>query len=424
MSYSGTSPNKSIKEISMAEKSNPKRCCMIVYAIYPLAETRVQREAEVLLRNGYEVDVICLRLPNDLPRDQYKGVQIYREKYVFPWIGSKETGLKRKFLNYLRFFFTAAARVAQLNFKHRYDLIQVHNLPDFLVFCAFIPKLMGVPVMLDLHDLMPEFFAGRFKTRMPLMAKLINWQERAACKFANHVITVSEHWRQALIKRGVPPEKCSVIMNVADDQIFYPGKNENHDQPGADPFRLIYHGSIHERYGLDLAVDAVDQLQQEIPNIHLTLIGHGEFLPHIAQMVEDRKLSQHVSIESLHLAEELPDLIRACDLGVVPYQNDVFTDGLLPTKLMEYAALGLPAIAARTTAIQAYFSDTNTEFFEPGNTKDLVRGIRYLYKNPNRMKELALGSEKFNQRYNWSKVGAEYVALVERVRQENGNNHR
>lgn len=403
----------------MAEQKNSKRCCMIVYAIYPLAETRVQREAEILLRNGYEVDVICLRLPNDLKVASYKGVQIYREKYRFPFIKSKETGLIGRFLNYIRFFLSATVRVTSLNFKHKYDIIQVHNLPDFLVFSAFIPKMMGVPIILDLHDLMPEFFAGRFKSSMSFLAKLVIWQERKSCKFANHVITVSEHWRQALIKRGVPEQKCSVILNVADNQIFYPKANGNGHKPDPNQFRLIYHGSIHERYGLDLVVLAVDQLRNEIPDIHFTLIGHGAFLPHVAKLVEERGLSRYVSMEKLHLAEELPDIIRSCDLGVVPYNNDVFTDGLLPTKLMEYAALEMPAIASRTTAIQAYFSDTNTEFFEPGNVDDLAQKIRSLHGDPERLAELSRGSQKFNQRYNWSKVGSEYVELVEKVIKEN-----
>lgn len=408
----------------MAEKWNSKRYCMIVYATYPLGETRVQREAEVLLRHGYDVDVICLRLPDDSPVDQYNGVKIYREKYRFPVLGAKKEGLRGRFFNYLRFFFSAAARVTQLHIKNKYDVIHVHNLPDFLVFCTFIPKLMGVPVILDLHDLMPEFFAGRFKARMPLLGWLIKWQERQACKFADHVITVSNHWRQSLIKRGVPEQKCSVVMNVADDNIFHPCEEEELRPRQGNQFRLIYHGSIHARYGLDTAVEAVDLVRKDIPNIHLTLIGHGEFLPRIVQMVEERGLSQHVTIEDLHLVEELPGIIRSYDLGIVPYRDDVFTDGLLPTKLMEYAALGVPAISSRTTAIQAYFSDTMTEFFEPGNADDLACRIRFLHDNPDRLRELSLGSQKFNQRYNWTKVSADYLALVDKVQRGNGHLHR
>jgi glycosyltransferase involved in cell wall biosynthesis len=161
-------------------------------------------------------------------------------------------------------------------------------------------------------------------------------------------------------------------MNVADESIFRPPKEACRRSPGQDGLRLIYHGAIVERYGLDLAVRAIDQVRHDIPEIHLSLIGRGEHTSHLSHMVDELGLSQHVTLDKLHLAEELPDIIRACDLGVVPYRNDVFTDGLLPTKLMEYAALGLPAIAARTTAIQAYFSDTMTEFFKPGDVDDLA----------------------------------------------------
>jgi glycosyltransferase involved in cell wall biosynthesis len=249
------------------------------------------------------------------------------------------------------------------------------------------------------------------------MGYIIKIQEQLSCLFADHVITVSEHWRQALIRRGVPEQKCSVIMNVADDTIFRPYSELEARPARSDHFRLIYHGSIHERYGLDLAIQAIDQVRSEIPNIHLTLVGQGEYLSHIEKMIAERGLNQYVTIESLHLVEELPGIIQSCDLGIVPYRNDVFTDGLLPTKLMEYAALGLPAIASRTSTIYAYFNDTNTEFFEPGNADDFADRIRSLYAHPDRLAELARDSHKFNQRYNWTKVGAEYVALVEQIGQ-------
>ena len=394
---------------------------MIVFSLYPLGETRVQREAEALLRQGYEVDVICIRMPGEAPNDEYKGVKIYREEIRLPIVLTKSGALSRKFLYYLRFFLSAAIRVSRLHFTRHYGTVQVHNLPDFLVFCALIPKIFGAPIILDLHDLMPEFYAGRFGQTSSLAARLIRLQERLACRFADHVITVSEHWRQALIQRGVPENKCSVVMNVADENIFRPSNgNHNHQQTGNE-FRLIYHGSMQMRYGLDLAVQALDRLRNEIPGIHLSLVGEGDFLPLLREMVEQLHLREYVTLEPARLAEDLPDMILACNVGVVPYRNDVFTDGLLPTKLMEYAALEMPAIAARTTAIQSYFSDTNTEFFEPGSADDLVRCITQLYHDPDRLSELGRRSQKFNQRYNWAQISKEYVLLVDRLRTGNSN---
>ncbi len=402
------------------QKKKPKRHCMIVYAKYPLGETRVQREAEALINHGYEVDVICPRTPGEAATDHHRGVQIYRP-FRFP--GRLRGGLAGQFFRYLRFLASAAVRVTRLHRARPYDTIQVHNLPDFLVFSALIPKLSGVPVILDLHDLMPEFYAGRTGyDGKSMLARLIRWQERLACRFADHVITVSEHWRQTLIARGVPAHKCSVVMNVADDQIFHKSKANRPpacrepSRTARDPhaFRLIYHGTMVYRYGLDLALRAVAQVRHDIPTIHLTLLGGGHYVPTLIQMAQELDLGHHVTIHNhLRPAEELPEIILTADVGIVPYRNDVFTDGLLPTKLMEYAALGLPAIAARTTAIEAYFSDTMVEFFEPGDVDDLARCIRVLYGHPERLAELAQGSEKFNQRYNWTRIGTEYVALVE-----------
>lgn len=164
-----------------------------------------------------------------------------------------------------------------------------------------------------------------------------------------------------------------------------------------------------------MAIEAISRLRNEIPGIFLCLVGNGPYLQTLQALVEYLNLQDYVKIEPIHLAEELPDIINSCDLGVVPYRSDIFTDGLVPTKLMEYAAMEVPAIASRTTTIQAYFSDANVEFFEPGNLDDLVNAIRMLYHNPGRMVVLARRSNHFNLQYNWTKIGAEYVALVEQL---------
>lgn len=392
------------------EQRSPKKHCMIVHAHYPLGETRVQREAEALVARGYQVDVICLKGPQEPSRGSHQGVQVWR----LP-VELKKGGLVSQFLNYLHFFILAMVKVTRLYRRQRYGTVQVHNLPDFLVFCTCILKLKGVSVILDLHDLMPEFYAGRFGQSRSLLGRFIRWQEKLACRFADHVITVSEHWRQALIKRGVPAHKCSVVMNVADDKIFSPS-SVRLDLRDEHEFRLIYHGTLVYRYGLDLALQAVAQVKSDIPDIRLTLLGKGDLVPVLRQMIQDLELTEYVTLyDELRPVEELPELLQTAHLGIVPYRNDVFTDGLLPTKLMEYAAIGLPSIASRTTAIETCFRDTMVEFFEPGDADDLARCIRYLRHSPQRMAELAENSRKFNERYHWKQVSAEYAALVDRL---------
>lgn len=386
--------------------------CMVVHNSYPLGEPRVQREAETLAADNCEVDVICLHHADEPSFERISGVTIYR----LPFRRNKNRGVMMQLFEYLIFFALAFAKLTILHWRQHYHIVQVHNLPDFLVFATLIPKLTGSRIILDLHDLMPEFFAGRFSSsRARWLLGLVVWQEKLACRFADHVITVSEHWRQTLIRRGVPAHKCSVLMNLADHRIFKRADDAPVRLNPNGQFHLIYHGTITYRYGLDLLVKAIDLVKAEIPTIKLSLIGGGEYVKHLRQMIQNLQLDQQVQMSGIIPAEKLPPVIAAADLAVVPYRNDIFTKELLPTKLMEYAALGVPAVVSRTPAIAAYFDETMVQFFTPGEVNELAASILDLYRHPARLAALAVNIQKFNQRYSWANQGPEYVQLVQRL---------
>lgn len=391
------------------------RHAMVVYAYYPLGETRVQREAEALVAAGWDVDVLCLRKPHEPAIDDYRGVGIQR----MPMPMDKRT-LPHQLASWVRFCTTSGHHLAQRHRHAPYRTVQVHNLPDFLVLSALGPRLHGVPVILDLHDLTPEFFEGRFGQERPWIGRLVRLQERMSTRFADHVITVSDHWREALVARGVPADRCSVVLNVADDALFL---RRPHEPPGP-AFRLLYHGTVTQRYGLHLAIRAVDLLRDELPDLHLTILGRGDAMPALRSLRDELGLEDRVDLrDELVLAEQLPAVISQAHLGVVPYLDDVFTGGLLPTKLMEYAAVGLPCVAARTGAIEQTFGGTMVELFSPGDAADLARCIRDLHDDPARRDELSRGGERFTTRHAWRDVAAAYVELVESCARRGRDEH-
>jgi glycosyltransferase involved in cell wall biosynthesis len=400
--------------MTKSESVNRKRHCMVVHAHYPFGETRVQREAETLVRHGYSVDVLCLRGETEAATEFCNGVRVIR----LPVRYRNRKTFVAKLWEYERFFLLAMVKLAWLHMRQPYRTVQLHNLPDLLVFAGWFPKLLGARVILDLHDLMPEFYRGRYGSdNASLSVRLLYLQEKLACRFADHVITVSELWRQTLIDRGVPADKCSVVMNVADHTVFRQSEEPRTARRNEDGLRLIYHGGFTPRYGTDLVIRAIAQVRHQIPNVHLTIHGGGEYYPRLVALAKELDLLDkhvHFSTKLVPLAD-LPDLIRSADVGLAPYRTDVFTDGIVPTKLMEYAALGMPAIAARTTAIETYFTGTMVEFFTPGDIDDLARCILRLNSDRERLVQLARGADKFNQRYNWAELAGEYVALVERL---------
>ena len=383
---------------------------MIVHAYYPVGETRVEREALALVNAGYAVDVLCLRDLGERVFESIDGVDIYR----LPVMRKNKGGLVGQFLEYLSFFFLVFAKLLTLYPRQKYKTIQAHNLPDFLVFSALVPKLFGARIILDIHDLMPEFFASKKNRSMEsFLVRLVVLQEQLSCRFADHVITVTEVWRQRLISRGVRADKVSVVMNVADDRIFHSDSNLEFGRKENHAFRLIYHGTFKQHYGMEVLIKAIKLAITEAPGIHLTLQGVGEYHNEMVRLVDELELHKHVQINAFVVpTEELPALLKKADAGVVPNHNDLFTGDLLPTKMMEYIALDMPVIASRTRVISQYFDESMVQFFSPGDPGSLAQSILDLYHHRDRLNELILNSKKFTENYSWKSVSKKYVDLV------------
>ena len=371
-------------------------------------DTRVEREAHAILQRGYKVDVICVGEPGEPSREVLDGLTFYRLRLA----RRRGMGAAIQLLEYITFLVVAGVKLCLLDLRRRYDVVHVHNVPDFLVFAAIWPKLRGARVILDIHDLMPEFFASRFGGGgSSRLGGLVRLQERLAIAFADHVITVTEQWRQQLVDRGVQPAKVSVVMNLPNDEIFRPIPLVARTPD--EPYTLLYHGTLTHRYGIDLLIEAVARARDEIP-VRLLIHGRGESLPILQQQAAALIADGTIRFsKQLVPTPELPRLLAVADVGVVPNRLDGFTDGILPTKLLEYVALGIPAIVARTSATSHYFDETMVRFFAPGDVFELKAAIVELYRQPEEARALAQRAMAFAEQHTWRATADTYARLVD-----------
>jgi glycosyltransferase involved in cell wall biosynthesis len=204
-------------------------------------------------------------------------------------------------------------------------------------------------------------------------------------------------------------------MNLPDPHIFPLGQNGAVSPLAVNrSIQLFYHGNISYRYGLDNLVKAFAQVHHQIPQTRLVIHGRGDYQLELEHLINKLGLSQAVvlSTELIPLEDVVP-LIRSADLAVVPYRYDIFTDGILPTKLMEYAALGIPTIASSTTAIKTYFDKEMVYLVPPDNVSALAEAIIKLVRDTDQLSQLSKNITKFSQTYNWSNEAKMYVRLVE-----------
>lgn len=370
------------------------RICMIAYTFYA-SDPRVRREAEALSSRGDHVDFICVQDPKQSGAEDFLGVHLHpldvgRYQGASTW---------RYLLIYLNFLLKAAVLVTRLSLRNRYDIIHVHTMPDFLVFAASVPKWLGAKVVLDVHDLMPELYICKFKKSDNLMVRFITWVERRSVAFAHRAFAVHEPHRQALISHGNPPDKISVLMNVPDPRIF---ERPAHPAPRSDgKFRLIYHGTVARRHGLEVALRAIHSLRDRLTDFELLVIGHGDDMARIQKLAQDLDLGAWVRFQGRVAVAQLPAYLHQADLGVIPLLYDEFTRYMLPLKLMEYVRLGIPAIVSRTETIETYFDDRMVHFVKPGDVAELAQAIWTLYSDPHRRRALVEHSARFNAEFNW-----------------------
>src|SRR5271154_7283853 len=135
------------------------RVCMLGYTFYE-TDSRVRQYAHALAERGGEVDFIGLGRKGQPDEELVGGVRIFRiQRREFD-----ETGKASYLFRLLRFLSTSSMLTSIRHLRNRYDLIHIHSVPDFLVFAAWLPKLTGAKVVLDIHDVIPEFYATKFNT--------------------------------------------------------------------------------------------------------------------------------------------------------------------------------------------------------------------------------------------------------------------
>src|SRR5208282_630815 len=238
-----------------------KRALVVVFSHYP-SDPRPRRAAEVLVRAGMEVEVVCLRNGAEEPsRETFQGVQISRLPL------KRQRGGKLAYIwQYASFILAAFFVLAGRSLRRRYHLVHIHNMPDVLVFSSLVPRALGAKVILDLHDPMPELMMTIFALeRQSFGVRLLKRLEKLSMAFAHEVLTVNLACKKIFSARSCRAEKVGVIMNSPDENIFrFRAKREMETSTvrGSKPFVLMYHGSLVARHGLDLAVKALERVRR------------------------------------------------------------------------------------------------------------------------------------------------------------------
>ena len=385
---------------------------MVAHTYYE-EDPRVRREAETLVENGIPVEVFALRRPGERRSEVIRGVTV-RRLNVRRHQGAR---LGVYMVEYLTFLARATVALLRADRRKGYRLVQVHTLPDFLVAAALPLRLQGVPVILDLHEAMPEFFRARFAGRAGTMAlTVLRLVERASIGLADTAVTVNEALRDRLLDIGVPSGKVGLVPNAPRLALFDPTLFPPRAFMEDGVLRLVYTGALSPIYELDVVLRAVALLRERHPDLDVRLDLYGRDFAEVplADLANHLGIGDRVGFHGRLPLDEMPGVVAAADIGVAPTRRSPFTDFSLSTKIYEYAAMHRPIVATRLPMVERTFGGGVT-LYESGNADELATAVYGLVTDHGLRDQLVDAAGSRVRERAWEAESAKYVALVHRL---------
>lgn len=389
-----------------------KPICLVVQMIYDI-DVRVRRKAEALVAAGYSVDVLAIRATDGLKRYSLNGVNVRTISLA------KERGsLTRYLFEYTFFFCWAFIRLTLDAFRRSYAVIEINTLPDFLVFAAALAKLTGAKVVLDMHEITPEFYISKYgMTKNAWSVRLLQLIEKVSMNFADEVLTINKPIEDLLVSRGLRRAKSTIIMNSADETRFA-GNWAASTERGANPqekFVMMYHGTLTNIYGLDIAIEAFALAHAEMPGAEMWILGSGPQKSMLNELAEARGLGSKVRLVGHVSPSEIPSWLSQCDVGILPIRQDIFLDYAFPNKLPEFVTSGKAVLVSRLKTIRYYFSESALAYFEPNQPSDMAVQMVRLYQSPPLREEFRLKAKQEYEPIRWALMRQRYVDLIDKL---------
>lgn len=386
---------------------------LIENTTYPL-DIRVRYEATTLLSAGYQVSVICQRGPGQPWHEVTEGVSVYR--YPAP---RQAMNLAGYILEYSYSFMVTLALSFFVWIRRGFDIIHAANPPDTAVFIALFYRFFGKRFIFDHHDLAPDMYLARSSRNRPGLAyRVLVWLERISFRFAHHIVSTNQSYKNVAMERGcVPENKITVVRNGPALGRF---KRVQPDAEMREKGKVIlgYIGVMGIQDGIDYLLRALYQLIKSLgrKDFYCVIIGKGSALADLKALSRRLGLDQNVWFTGFIPEADMLRYMSTIDIGVAPDPSNSFNDRCTMIKMMEYMTLSKPIVAFdlpehRVTAGEAAL------YARPNDELDFARQVQVLMDDPERREKMGrLGRERVETELAWPYQAKHLLEAYTRVR--------
>jgi len=390
---------------------------MILDAEFP-QDPRVENEAVSLINQGHEVFLFCLKYNKKQEHEIINGILVKR-------YASNKLEYKLSALAYTIPIYSFLMKKKIKNFIKNHDIEALH-IHDIKVAEAVFKanKNFNLPVVLDLHDNMPEVMKlyphlQKFPGKYIISPKKWKIKEEEFIRKADKVISVSPEFLETLAIR-LPKEKEKLILvpntirtsffkdYIVEQSILEKYKNN---------FVLLYLGDTHLRRGLQTAIAAVATLKISIPNIKLVIVGKNTTDTILKKQVRDLDIADYVDFEGWQNVSLFQSYILASSICISPLHRNLQHDVAYANKIFQYMSFAKPLLVSNATAQQKLIEKVNAGLVHVDrDITDFTNKVLELYKNEDLRTVLGKNGKEFVQNeFCWEETSKKLLHLYDNL---------
>ena len=273
--------------------------------------------------------------------DRVEGVKVVR---IWSYMAANEGVVKRSF-DYLSFFFSSVLLCRRFP---DFDVLLATSPPIFVAFAGvLVAKLRRRPWVFEVRDLWPASIRAVGVSKSPLL-KLIEKLELALYRNADRVMVLTRSFEKDLVSRGIPAEKIDVVTNGVDLAQFKrpDGRARIREKLGVAEGTLLagYIGTTGLAHGLATLVEAAEHCAGA-GDVAFLIMGEGADRKRLEELAQQKRL-KNVIFRNFVGHDEVVDYISSLDLSVVHLRPDPVFQTVIPSKIFESMALGVPLLMA------------------------------------------------------------------------------
>jgi glycosyltransferase involved in cell wall biosynthesis len=383
-----------------------RHVAVVVENLPAYADTRLRKQLRDLLSDDYRVSVITQAGPENEPYRELENLTLL--EYPPPAEPHGPIGHVRE---YAASFVWAAVRLGQLRRQGPIDILQVCQPPDvYFPLCKVIGWL-GAKVVIDQRDLMPELFAARYPNAPRAMTPVLHWLERRTQRSADHSIGVNDYLRDRMMAAGAKPDRVSIVRN---GPVLSRVDRAAPDRSWRRHAHLAcWIGKMGRQDRVDLVVRVAEHVIRDLgrDDIGFVLLGDGECLDEMRELVRELDLEPWVSIPGWLSEAEVFGCLAAADVGIdTSLQSEVS-----PVKAMEYMAFGLPVISFDLLETRRTVGSAGV-FVPPGDVATFGDQLIKLADDGDLQHDLGrAGRERVETELAWERQAELYLGVLRRI---------